>query len=173
MRLGRRARYSVRLMMGIATLTRKGRPVSTKEIAATSGISRRYLEQISSALKNAALIKGHCGRGGGYTLARPAARIKIGEIIGAVTGPVHIAECAADPESCIHTDYCTCRLFWRLLDQQLNAVFNNFTLADLIEDEGTLKLKGALAALDEQPQVSLDRPSPWFPKDNDCPRSNP
>ena len=171
MRLGRRARYSVRLMMGIANLTLAGRPVSTKEIAKHSGISRRYLEQISCALKNSALIKGHCGRGGGYTLGRPAAKIKIGEIISAATGPVHIAECATDPASCVHADYCTCQLFWRLLDQQLNAVFNHFTLADLIEDQGTQRLKGALAALDEDSTLSLDRPSPWFPKDNDCPRS--
>ena len=155
--------------MGIASLTRTGRPVSTKEIALTSGISRRYLEQISTALKNAALIKGHCGRGGGYTLARPAARIKIGEIISAASGPVNIAECVTDPGSCIHTDYCTCRLFWRLLDQQLNAVFNHFTLADLIEDEGTQRLRGALASLDDAPSLAVERP--WFPKDNDCPRS--
>ena len=157
--------------MGIATLTRAGRPVSTKEIARHSGISRRYLEQISTALKNAALIKGHCGRGGGYTLSRPAARIKIGEIISAATGPVHIAECATDSASCLHADYCTCRLFWRLLDQQINAVFNHFTLADFVEDEGKEKLTGALTALDEDPSLSLERPSPWFPKDNDCPRS--
>ena len=169
MRLGKRARYSVRLMIGIASLTRTGRPVSTKEIAHTSGISRRYLEQISSALKNAALIKGHCGRGGGYTLARPASRIKLGEIISAATGPVHISECATDSGSCLHADFCTCRLFWRLLDQQLNAVFNQFTLADLIEVEGTQRLQGALACLDDDPSLAVERP--WFPKDNDCPRS--
>ncbi len=157
--------------MGIGKIAGRRNPVSTKVISNYSGISRRYLEQLTVSLKNAGLIKGHCGRGGGYTLARHAHDISLGEILTAAVGPVHIAECANDTENCLHADFCSCRLFYLLLDRQLNTLFRSFTLADLLEEEGTRRIQDAIASLDDGIPLSDAPAGTWLSTENDCPRS--
>jgi Rrf2 family protein len=73
------------------------------------------------------------GRHGGYRLARPAEKISVGEIIEATIGPVCIVECLDDPESCLKTDTCECRLVYSLINQRIAEVLRSFTLADLLD----------------------------------------
>ena len=135
--------------MGIGKASAKSEIVSLSTISKASGISKRYLDQLSITLKNATLIKGRSGRGGGYTLGRPAAEIKISQIIEAAIGPIDIAECVTEPDLCSYAESCNCRLFWTLIHQRLFDVFNGYSLADLLRQDGTDKLKNELAVLDQ------------------------
>ena len=62
MKLGTRARYSVRMMMAIAKLSASRRPVALRDAAAQCGLSRRYLDQLVPPLRNAGLLKGRINR---------------------------------------------------------------------------------------------------------------
>jgi Rrf2 family protein len=134
-KLGTRTKYTLRLMMGIGRLASDGRPVPLNRVSKVSGISRRYLDQLAIALKNAALIRSHSGRGGGYTLERPANQITVGEIVEAAIGRIDISECVHKPESCIHSDFCSCRLLYQMIHHRIVEVLQDVTLADLLDED--------------------------------------
>lgn len=134
MKIRTRARYSLRMMMSIAKLSNGGNRIGLGEVAKHCGISRRYLEQLVTALRNASLLRSVAGRGGGYTLAKDADQIKIGEIIEAAIGPIAISDCVLDAEPCIQSDYCSCRVLWTLINNRITEVLREYSLADVIDD---------------------------------------
>ncbi len=131
MRLSRRARYALRMMVEITRQSNDGSKVSLANVSKRTRISRRYLEQLAIGLKNASLIMGMSGRSGGYLLARPAEKIKVGEIIEAAIGPVNIVECVDHPDLCIQVDFCPCRRIYQRINQGINKVMNEHSLAEL------------------------------------------
>ena len=100
MKLSRRVRYALRLMIDIARHGEDERPVNLSQIARSSQMPHRYLEQLVMPLRKASLVKATIGRGGGYSLGQPAGSIKIGQIVEAMTGPIQIVECIGDPQTC-------------------------------------------------------------------------
>src|SRR5881398_2457534 len=58
----------------------------SREIAARQDIRGPYLDQILAILKREGIVRSIRGAGGGYTLARSASRITVGEIVRAVVG---------------------------------------------------------------------------------------
>lgn len=62
----------------------RDRPRTTQAIARRIGRSVSYIEQILAKLRDAGLVKGERGPGGGYTLRQPAHRIAIADIVRAV-----------------------------------------------------------------------------------------
>lgn len=87
MRLSQRAQYAICGMFDLA-YNGQGEPIQVRAIGARQGIPQRYLEQIFQQLRQAALIRGKRGPGGGYVLARPAASITLRQIVEAVDGPI-------------------------------------------------------------------------------------
>ncbi len=62
----------------------EGELVALGAIADRQDISVAYLEQLFVKLRRAGLVTSVRGPGGGYRLARPAAEIRVAEILGAV-----------------------------------------------------------------------------------------
>jgi len=83
MKLSTKGRYA---MIALADLAREGegRLVSLSEISERQDISLAYLEQLFVKLRRAKIVESVRGPGGGYKLARPAERIRVSEILGAV-----------------------------------------------------------------------------------------
>jgi Rrf2 family protein len=144
MKLRTRARYSMRMMMAIAKLSLEGVPVGLGDVSKQCGVSKGYLEQLVGSLRNARLLRALSGRGGGYTLARSADEIKIGDIIEAAIGPIAVTECAVEPETCINSDFCNCQGLWSLINHRINQVLDEFSLADIIEDKWPKKVREEL-----------------------------
>src|ERR1039457_4599837 len=61
-------------------------PVSIGEIAKAQAIPARFLEAILAQLKRASLVESRRGNEGGYVLARPPARISVGDVLRVVQG---------------------------------------------------------------------------------------
>ena len=133
LKLSSRARYALRSMITLARLSVASNPVSLARIAEKTHISRRYLEQVAISLKNADLIRGISGKGGGYILARSPGDIKAGEVIEAVIGPINIVDCVRVPDSCMMIDLCECRQVYVLINERILSALNSFTIADLAQ----------------------------------------
>jgi len=144
MKLSARGRYAVRLMVELLRNGAKEKPVQLSEIARITGISRTFLEQLAIALKNHALLRGICGRKGGYVLARPAEEITLRQIIVAAVGPISLAVCVEDSLLCMRSDFCTCRLIWSLLQARIDGVLNEYSLADLVDDKALQAMRQEL-----------------------------
>ncbi|MEP0773574.1 MAG: Rrf2 family transcriptional regulator [Acidobacteriota bacterium] len=110
-------------------------PVSLATVARNTHLSRAYLEQLAMALRNARLMKGVCGKGGGYRLGRDPADITVREILEAVMGPIAIVECVEDPASCMLAEFCECRPVYGLINQRITEALSSFTLADLLDSD--------------------------------------
>ena len=131
MKLSTRARYALRMMVEIAKQSKGGKNVSLSQVAESTDISRKYLEQLAIGLKNASLITGTSGKGGGYVLARPSEEIRIGQIVEAAIGPVNIVECVLEPDTCVAVDDCNCRRIYKRINERIVEVLDDYSLADL------------------------------------------
>ena len=134
MKLSTRARYALRMMVDVAK--RPGAdPVTLREIAVSTGISRPYLDQVAIGLKTSALIRSTRGRGGGYQLTRPAGEISVRQIIEAGIGPINVVDCVMRPEICDRSDCCECRWVYQRINDEVTNLLNGMSLSDLAQKE--------------------------------------
>ncbi|MDF1565187.1 MAG: Rrf2 family transcriptional regulator [Deltaproteobacteria bacterium] len=97
MKLSTRARYGLRGVFDIAYHNR-GESTHVKDIARRQGVTPRYLEQIFQALKKAGILAAVRGPRGGYYLARPAAEIRVGDVVRATEGPIRFESPPGPPK---------------------------------------------------------------------------
>ncbi len=83
--LRRPARFALLAALDIALYAR-GRPVSSKELAARYDLPPRRLEVLLQAMVRAGILRSLRGPAGGYELARERRRICVGEIIRVALG---------------------------------------------------------------------------------------
>ena len=142
MKLSTRARYALRMMVDIAK--RPGAdPVTLREIAEKTEISKPYLDQVAVGLRTSALIRSMRGRGGGYQLTRPAEEISVGQIIEAAIGPINVVDCVMRPETCDRLDCCECRWVYQRINDQVTNLLNGMSLGELAEREMGVSGRGA------------------------------
>ncbi len=136
MRLRARARCALRMMIEVARSS-KSANVSLAEVAGRTKISRRYLDQVAMSLRNAALIRGQSGKGGGYQLTKPAANVSVGQIVEAAMGPVNVVECVGRPGTCTKSDRCECRWLYALINRRITDVLEEISLEELANKRET------------------------------------
>ncbi len=78
--LPRAARFAVMATLDVA-LHARGRPVSSRALAARHDLPPRRLESLLQALVHAGILKSLRGPFGGYELARERRRLCVGEIV--------------------------------------------------------------------------------------------
>ena len=78
--------YAIRALLALADSP--GGPVSVETLAQAQQLPRKFLEAILSDLRRAGIVTSQRGATGGYTLARPAAEISLGEVFRVVDGPL-------------------------------------------------------------------------------------
>ncbi len=133
MKISTRGRYALRMMLDIARHDGGKTPVSLASVAERTGISHGYLEQVALALRSARLVRGVAGRHGGYKLAVPARDISIRKIIEATIGPICVVDCIEEPEACLRSDDCECRVVYALINRRIGDVLDEFSLGDLAD----------------------------------------
>jgi Rrf2 family protein len=145
MKLSTRARYALRMMTVFAKHADGNNVISLNQVSDESKVSRRYLEQLVIGLKNNALIRGKSGKGGGYALAQPAEEIKIREIIESAIGPINIVDCVLNPDVCLKSEFCECRVLYSLINRRITSVMDGLVLADMLDSN---RLMDMVAMLD-------------------------
>jgi Rrf2 family transcriptional regulator, nitric oxide-sensitive transcriptional repressor len=144
MRLTNYTDYCLRTLMFLAAQP-DGR-ATIAQIADSYGISESHLVKVVHALGKADFLANVRGRGGGLRLARPAAEIRIGDVVRCAEGapvPASCFDAAAAPCSI----YQACRLRGVLTEavDAFHEVLDRYTLADLVgTDQGLVKLRRLL-----------------------------
>ncbi len=135
MKLSTKGRYGVKAMFDLAQHMGEG-PISLKSIAERQGISEHYLEQLISGLRKTGLVKSVRGAQGGYVLGREPEKIRVGDIIRVLEGPIAPVDCVSeeDPESCVKAEFCVTRTIWEKVRDSIADVLDSITLADMVED---------------------------------------
>lgn len=141
MKLTAKGRYAVRAMVFLAENEREG-PLTLNRIA-SCGLPRDYLEQLLGRLRRAGLLETARGTQGGYYLAKPPKDISLGDIIGAVEGPVILSECAGDGACCENSGDCRIRNAWETLTSGINDLMGSMTLHDLLAQDKSMQIREA------------------------------
>jgi Rrf2 family protein len=89
MKISKKAEYALRAVLAMSRGA-QGTVFSIHSLAMDERIPLKFLEQILLILRKGGVLHSKRGAGGGYTLAKPAARISVGEIIELVDGPLEI-----------------------------------------------------------------------------------
>ena len=85
MKLTTKSEYSLLALIYIARNEERGF-IKMEDICKEYGISKKYLEQIFSHLKQARYVKTKTGASGGYKLAKSARKISVAEVIRLMDG---------------------------------------------------------------------------------------
>lgn len=89
MKLSSKGLYGVKAIFDLA-FHAEGDTAQIKDISDRQEIPPRFLEQVFQDLRRAGLVTSKRGPRGGYQLAAPPDRIRIGDIIRALEGPVQL-----------------------------------------------------------------------------------
>lgn len=137
MKISTRGRYALRLMLDLA-LNSPDQYVTIKSISERQDISNKYLEQIITALSRAGYVKSIRGAQGGYKLARPAEEYTVGMVLRLIEGSLAPVACMDDtPNKCPRSNDCVTLDVWKKLNDAINDVVDNITLADLVNQHKT------------------------------------
>jgi Rrf2 family iron-sulfur cluster assembly transcriptional regulator len=123
--------------MALADLALHGgeRAVPLQDIALRQEISLSYLEQLFARLRQAGLVTGMRGPGGGYRLARPCGEIQIADIVSAVNEPLKATRCRdGSLKSCMGKEgRCIAHDLWDELGRQIHVFLAAVTLEDVVK----------------------------------------
>jgi Rrf2 family iron-sulfur cluster assembly transcriptional regulator len=136
MKLSSKGRYAVMAMVDLAYTTRTSatlRPIPLADIASRQEISLSYLEQLFGRLRRGGLVRSVRGPGGGYLLARPAAQIRVADVVLAVDEPIKATRCKeGSPRGCLNkTGRCLTHDLWEELGHQIRVYLSGVSLEDV------------------------------------------
>lgn len=132
MELNTKGRYAVTAMAELAQAA-DGAALALSTIADRQLISLAYLEQIFLKLRRAGLVDSARGRSGGYRLARPAADIRIADIMNAVEEDMRMTRCGADAETCLPGRRCITHGLWNALSDHIESFLLTVTLQQVVD----------------------------------------
>lgn len=137
MRLTTKGRFAVTAMIDLAMRQGNG-PVTLSGISQRQAISLSYLEQLFGKLRRHEIVESIRGPGGGYSLARPAPKVTVADIIIAVDEPLDATQCGGK-ENChgAHTDGARCMTheLWTTLNEKMVDYLDSVSLQDLVDQQ--------------------------------------
>jgi len=136
MRLSSYSDYALRILIYLAL---RPDPLPTiGEIAGSYGISKNHLMKVAHQLGVGGYIETVRGRGGGLRLGRPAAQIKLGEVVRFTEQDLGIVECMGAENGCLLTPACLLRGVVGEALQAFLGVFDEYSLADITRQRRSL-----------------------------------
>jgi Rrf2 family cysteine metabolism transcriptional repressor len=139
MKLTTKGDYATRILMELS-MAEGPEPISVHELAARTGISMKYLEQIMTRLRAARVVRSRRGAHGGYELARQPAELTVGEVVRLMDGPLAPSPCASESAHvpcpvyrCPSEASCVLRGLWSDVRDAIARVLDTTTFADLTE----------------------------------------
>ncbi len=131
MRLTTKGRFAVTAMIDLG-LNGGEKPVTLSAISERQSISLSYLEQLFAKLRRHNIVESVRGPGGGYCLARDAAKISVADVILAVDEPLDATQCGGR-ENCKSDHRCMTHDLWSTLNRKMLDYLASVHLAELVE----------------------------------------
>lgn len=107
--------------------------MSITEIARRGDMPVKFLEQILLALRKGGFVKSRRGIKGGFSLAKPAKDITVGDVVRFIEGPIEPISCIekGQYEGCKDIASCIFRGVWKEVAIGISNIIDNLTFADL------------------------------------------
>ena len=138
MKLSSQEEYGLRCLLHIAQQGQGG-SLTIPEVSEAVGITPFYAAKLMRTLRRAGYVKSARGQVGGYTLARPADQVVVGEVLaglgGALFDPRFCNDHAGVVGVCTRSIDCSIRSLWRAVQQVVDQVLGKTTIAELLSNE--------------------------------------
>ncbi|HSN89891.1 MAG TPA: SUF system Fe-S cluster assembly regulator [Anaeromyxobacteraceae bacterium] len=114
----------------LAHLAQQGATRTAQGLAERSHVPLPTVSKLCKELSRAGILVSHRGRRGGYSLARPADRITVAEIVEALEGPIALTECVTPgSRSCELELVCPARGSWDPISRAIHGALENLPLS--------------------------------------------
>lgn len=133
--------YALRTLMYLASQP-EDRLVTLRELAAAFQISLDHLRKVVSRLAQLGLIESRQGRHGGLRLGRPAAEIRVGQVVRQMEGAEEVIDC--EGRDCVLVPGCALRIEFKQALEAFYARLDECSVADLL---GRRRMQQRLLAL--------------------------
>jgi Rrf2 family protein len=138
MKLSSQEEYGLRCLLQLAR-SGAGAALTIAELSEREGISAPNVAKIMRILRRAGLVRSTRGKSGGYHLARPAAEVRALDVLAALGGrlfdPGFCDRHAGVEAHCLNTRDCSIRPVLRGLQDAVDQVLEELTLASLLASE--------------------------------------
>jgi Rrf2 family protein len=138
MKLTSQEEYGLRCLLQIAR-EGEGGSLTIPLISALEGITQPYAAKLMRVLRQGGFVKSARGQIGGYTLARPAEQIVVGEVLAVLGGrlydPAFCERHTGGLFVCSNSTDCSLRQLWRTVQRVVDQVLSKTTLKDLLRTE--------------------------------------
>lgn len=111
----------------------KGTLISAEDISKVLKIPREFISKILQSLKESGLISSSKGKSGGFSLAKPASRIKLIDVVAAIDGLDMFDSCVLGFAECSPTHPCPVHSTWGPLRTQTYDMLTSETIDKLKE----------------------------------------
>jgi Rrf2 family protein len=134
MKLSSHDEYGLRCLLQVA---RHGATIP--EISRREGISEAYVGKLMRILRQGGFVTSARGKTGGYTLALPADRIRVGDALTVLGGRIYeddfCSRHSGCEATCPHSTDCSIRSLWRSVQGAVDGVLRTTTIRDLLGSE--------------------------------------
>jgi Rrf2 family nitric oxide-sensitive transcriptional repressor len=135
--------FSLRLLVFLAGVDH-GRPVSAGTIAEKYRVSAHHMHKVAQGLRKLGYVESVCGRNGGLRLAVPADALRIGDVVEAMEGRGHMADCRRGP--CMLHGACALKGALDRAERNFLDELRKYTLADVVRGPMVIRLEHLMKA---------------------------
>lgn len=128
----KKCEYGMQAILYLAA-REKGTLVSAEEISKVLKIPREFVSKILQSLRESGLISSSKGKSGGFSLAKPASRIKLIDVVSAIDGLEMFDSCVLGFTECSPTNPCPVHNTWGQLRTQTYDMLTSETIDKLKE----------------------------------------
>lgn len=143
MKLSAQEEYGLRCLLRLGREGEDGN-LTIAELGRGEGISAANVAKMMRLLRRGGLVRSTRGKEGGYSLARPADQINVGEVLALLGGRIFDARfCerhAGLERLCTHMPDCSIRSVWRRLQEAVDEVLGRLTVKDLLRGEEEMRV---------------------------------
>ncbi|MCA9143868.1 MAG: Rrf2 family transcriptional regulator [Planctomycetaceae bacterium] len=129
MRLTTHTDFALRTLMFLATTTERA---TVAQVAQLYGVSSNHIAKVVNQLSRLGYVRSIRGIGGGIELAKQPTDIRLGEVIEAFEGNMHLLECVATEDVCAIQSFCKLKGALAEAERVQLEYLNGVSLADVV-----------------------------------------
>lgn len=127
--------YAIRI---VDCLARTGGRAGASAISSQTHVTLRFSLKILRKLVSSGIARSYKGAQGGYELAKNAAEITLGDIIGVIEGKYYLNRCLRDDHTCTRFDnggICRYHELFEDISKQVQEKLDSVTIAEIISEK--------------------------------------
>ena len=153
-KINRKVEYALIILRHMQTAGPEGR-VTAKEMEEKFGLSFDVTSKVMQALGQAGVLTSAKGAHGGYRLVRDLDQLSFHDLHALIQGPMSLASCLHEEgSSCDLTGGCNIIAPIVALNEQVNALYKNLKVAELLRQADRIDYKQEAADIRERHRLA-------------------